>query len=185
MVAVRVGIQVRYEQALAQVSRWGLALKPGPLLYAIGARQLKWITDNIREGGIDEPWTEMAPSTIAARPVRSSGHTFSSRWASRLAQSFAIDVSEQEGTVDVGTEDQFAEWQHEGTPPHDIYPRNAAFLRFQTDKGVRFAPFVHNPGIPARPLVPTKDVAEQMALEVLEAVVEKLEAQDKNEEPGG
>lgn len=42
----------------------------------------------------------------------------------------------------------YASFVEEGTPPHDIYPRNGRFLRFTIPgRGVVYSVVVHHPGI--------------------------------------
>ena len=42
-------------------------------------------------------------------------------------------------------------WVREGTPPHDIFPRQARALRFETDGQIIFAKHVHHPGSKPNP----------------------------------
>ncbi len=53
----------------------------------------------------------------------------------------------------VGTNVDYAEFVHDGTPPHDIRPRTKRALKFTIGGQVVFAKVVHHPGTRARPFL--------------------------------
>ena len=202
---VSVTIQVAYQKAVRQLAKLGVDLDPIVLLRAIGLRQIKWSTDNIKAGGLAMAWTRMSKNTIAANPKRSGPRFFSSRYTARLKQALTMNVQGSK-SVQVGITDRFAEYHHFGTKPYVIRPVNARFLRFvvagavtsragrvvsfttrtgrvvsfkaktgtaRYEKNVAFAREVHHPGLPARPLLPTKAIGEQLALMVLQARIDQ------------
>ena len=173
-----IGFTIKVENAkdvMGKMRRLGKDLKPSQILHAIGFRHLKWVSDNLRLAGIDKKHTVMAPNTIAANPTRSSRRHFSSRFRSVLNQSFTSKV--RGNFVVVGTMHQFAAFHHFGTKPTIITPRNAKFLTFKTVGGIRRAKSVKHPGVPSRPLIPTKIVGGKLAEDVLEAVIRKATAE--------
>jgi hypothetical protein len=165
-------IRIDASGAFRKIRRATNLLEPDKILGAIGQRHLAWINQNLRGAGIEDSWPPMSPNTIAARPQRSSGRHFSSRYQAQLQQSFTVVVSSPQ--VEVGTELQFSRFHHEGTRPTTIRPRSAKMLRFVTAGGVAFAREVHHPGIPARHLVPSARLGEELAVQVLEAIVAQL-----------
>ncbi len=153
--AVGMTIRVESKEAQRTLQRLMGLINPRELLMAIGLRHVKWMNDNLRRAGIESPHKEMAKSTIAARPTRSSSRHFSSRYRSRLSQSLTAKLVGN-GMVIAGTEDEFAQIHHEGTGPYTIRPKGGGLLQFMTADGMRSAQEVSHPGIPARPLLPTK-----------------------------
>jgi phage gpG-like protein len=162
------------EMAVA-VSR---ALGERKLLAAIGARHLRWVSDQFRtEGrqtGSAGPWKPLRPSTIAGRRGK-GGSAKILRDTGRLAQSFTVGYGFSSGFVEVGTADRRARWHHEGTRPYVIRPVRAKALRFRVAGGsFAFARSVRHPGLPARTLVPRENVALDMAVRVIVAAYEKV-----------
>lgn len=147
------------------------------LLEAIGNRHLEWMNENLDAAGTEKKHQIMSPNTIAVRPQRSSSHHFSSRYLSRLKQSLTKGkgIKIESRSVTVGTEDEFAHFHHFGTKPYTIRPKTkGGFLVFKTADGMVMAREVHHPGIPARPFLPSKAVAEKLAIRILEASYKKM-----------
>lgn len=163
-----VSVKVEWQKTAAALKKHGANITSDQVLAAIGLRVIRWMTDNINQKGIETRWPVMSPNTIAANPNRSDGGQFSSRYRSRLVQSFTYVVTGK--TVIVGTQDQYAGYHHFGTKPFTIRPVRAKRLRFVTAGGVRFAQIVHHPGIPSRSLLPTDQMARDLAVEVLRGV---------------
>jgi phage gpG-like protein len=182
-VGAAVSIQIDIEALRQRLAAVGRILNPREMMEAIGFRWLRWVNENLREAGVDQQWPPMSPNTILVRPTRMSDRHFSSRYLSRLSQSFVANVTDT--TVEVGTEQEYADYHHFGTRPYDIYPRTAKFLKFRTTGGWRFAKVVHHPGLPARALLPTKDVAERITQELLNAYAERAEAEFNDEASHG
>ena len=170
-----VGFELRLDtkEARRKLSRLINLIDVSELLQAIGNRHVKWMDDNLKKAGLDSPHREMAASTIAARPKRTSSRHFSSRWRSRLSQSMTGRLIGTRAVV-AGTEDEFAEIHQEGTGPYTIRPAKGRMLRFRTAQGIVFAREVKHPGIPARPILPTKQTAERLAQGILDAVLKKV-----------
>ncbi|RJR29574.1 hypothetical protein C4564_02130, partial [Candidatus Microgenomates bacterium] len=94
------------------------------------------------------------------------------RVTGRLAQSFkAIVTSDKE--VVVGSNLTIAQYQHFGTKPYVIRPRSKQALAFFTVKGRTIRKIVNHPGIPARPLLPSKTLASKLAQETLDAYAQR------------
>lgn len=165
-----VGIQIKIDSKEAQRKLKHLVnlLDVRELLQAIGNRHIRWMNDNLRQAGLDKKHKTMAKSTIAARPKRTSSRHFSSHYQSVLSQSMVVKIIGAKAVL-AGTEAEFAELHQEGTQPYTISPKSKKLLRFITENGVVFARKVHHPGIPARPLIPTKQTAERLALDTLNA----------------
>lgn len=170
-------IGVDAADAVALLDRVSRSVDDRRLLTTIGARHVKWIDDNLRGAGIEHPHQEMAESTIAARPRRTSSRHFSSRFRSRLAQSTTTAVSLTQ--VVVGIAHEHAELHHEGTRPAIIRPKRARMLAMHIDeRGQLRAPkifrkSVAHPGIPARPLLPSRNLAKDLASDVVLAEVRR------------
>lgn len=189
--AAIVRIKVDARNALKMIEGLGQALTPQKLLTAIGLRQLAWTDQWIKSAGNDT-WKRMSWNTIASKPGRPALNNFSSRYVARLTQSMTSEVNADKGTVDVGTNEQYAKWQSEGTKPYIISPKAAdgvlvfkvfggAYGTFKGKSGsgikffkdVVFAREVHHPGIPARRLIPTEEVGLRLAQETIQAAVDK------------
>ena len=92
-----------------------------------------------------------------------------------MAQSFTMAITP--GSVDevrVGTQDPKAEWHHRGTRPYAIDPVRRKFLVFQTVQGPVFARHVDHPGLPARPLLPSRRLAGDLAGETLQGYLREV-----------
>ena len=74
-------------------------------------------------------------------------------------------------SVAVGTSDSRAPWHEFGTKPFTIRPGGGKFLRFQTQRGIVFSKEVDHPGLPSRPMLPTKRIARKLAVGVLTSFV--------------
>lgn len=170
--AVGIELRVDTKEATRKLSRLINLIDVSELLHAIGNRHVKWMDDNLKRAGLETPHKEMAESTIAARPTRTSSRHFSSRYRSRLSQSMTVKLIGTRAVV-AGTEDEFAEIHHEGTKPYTIRPVKGRILRFQTAQGFVFAREVRHPGIPSRPILPTKQTAERLAQRILDAAIKK------------
>lgn len=197
--SIQIDISADTGQAEEKLSKLRRAFERPVFLGLVGERLLAWVNENFRKGGAETPWELLSANTIAGRrgvgwemqPLRDTG---------RLAQSFVYRVFPEE--VWVGTEDAKAVWHHLGTEPRTIttqppgrpsrtvsisrrtsrpYRRPGA-LMFMTPAGPVFRRSVHHPGIPARPLLPSKDLARRLAQGVLEAYVEAV---SQGQEPSG
>lgn len=184
-----VSIKVRYAQAVHDLAVLGEVLDSEKVLNAIGLRQMSWMSANVKGGGYPSAWQQMSENTLAAKPQRSSSHNFASRYQSQLLQGMTVEVQAGK-SVEVGINAPYVEFHHEGTQPYTIRPVKGQFLAFQVAGGnfatrlgiakpirgstaMVFTKEVHHPGLPARPMLPSKMVAEQLAFGVIEAIVKK------------
>jgi len=85
---------------------------------------------------------EVDPRAINARALRDTGT------GARSITSVAGD-----GWVEAGAGVDYMAYQHGGTGPYTIMPREAPALAFMTMDGLVVTPIVQHPGIPARPFV--------------------------------
>lgn len=137
------------------------------LLTAIGLRQLNWIAKNFRAAGLETKWPALRPSTIAGRRQSSSAIL---QDTGTLRDSFAARVLEN--SVVVGTNVFYAIFHEEGTKPYVIRVRNKKVLANKR-AGIIFGPRVDHPGLPRRPMLPRPATAQQLAVEVVEAALER------------
>src|SRR5712692_8448038 len=160
MSVIEVSVDIRpAQQAMLAL---GGVFERQPYLTLVGQRLLAWVNENFIQHGAEVPWKPLSQNTIAGRrgggigaqPLRDTG---------RMAMSFVSEVGP--GTVAVGTADEKAVWHHFGTQPYTIRPKTRkGVLRFAVaGKGFIYRRFVHHPGLPARPLLPSPLLAEQLA----------------------
>ena len=161
-------------------------MRPQSLLRLVASGQLGWIDRNFREEGAERGWKPLSPGTVYARrrgsskPLQDTG---------RLKQSFTMRVAASQAVV--GTNMIYAGFHHAGTKPYTItakgklltIPNPGGSVEFEGTKNGRldgkrgfFARSVNHPGLPARPLLPTKALAERMAAKTIEATLRKAGA---------
>ena len=154
-------------------------LEPRVLLALIGARFLSYADESFRTNGRGK-WKPLSQLTLLLRkhggnqPLQDSG---------RYKQSF-VQVSDHQTYVEVGTNLKTGTGLslgriHEfGTGPYTIRAQKAHGLAAQTRAGawLHFGKEVRHPGIPARPVLPPKAVAERLAKETLEAILSRVQA---------
>lgn len=193
-----VSVKIDISSARKKLRNVGAKLDRKALLQAIGFRHLKWIDDNFRQSGrlasMEGPgraWPPLAESTKYSRRQSSDKPLLDT---GALRRSFEIRIRGNEVSVgpfrgnssgpDIG---KLAEWHHEGTDPYVIKPKNKKALAFPHPRGSRIiknhattryngrtgfiVKEVHHPGLPARPLIPTKATAATLAKQVLDAYV--------------
>lgn len=157
------------DRKIAKLRHMGKRFSRAEYLTLIGMDALDWVNRNFRDEGAEKKWKPMSPNTRAARPggklLRDTG---------RLAQSFAVKKSVAGGWVKIGSSDRKAPWHHFGTRPYTIKPRRAKVLRFMTAKGEAFSHLVRHPGLPSRPLLPSKRKAGKIAKTALNTYVKTL-----------
>lgn len=166
--AVGVSIEVRGKEVQRKLAKFGKKLDTRTILAAIGLRQLRWIDKNFKVGGLERKWKPLARSTVAGRRKGSSKPLLNTR---KLQASFVFKVLADQ--VKVGSRDVRAKWHHEGTKPYTIKPKSKKMLRFKTEKGTVFTTKVDHPGLPSRPLIPSKRVAERLARRVVQSILDK------------
>lgn len=131
----------------------------------IGLYMMKSMHTNIKQGGRPEKWAPLSKLTVfgrkhgggVAQPLQDTGMLINS-----------ISMETGEGYVKVGTKVPYAKWQHYGTRPYVILPKNKKSLRFKVGyKDYKFAKKIRHPGIPARPFVVIRDEDERMIMKIL------------------
>lgn len=153
------------------------AITPTAILGVVGARFVSFVDESFRTSGRGA-WPPLAASTLEFRrhggsaPLQDSG---------RYKASY---VEETDGAtyVEVGTNLKTADGRllgkiHEfGTGPYAIRVKRARVLAAQARSGrwFFFGKEVHHPGIPARPVLPTKAVAERLVTETLDAMLTRV-----------
>ena len=188
--AVGVTIEVKMDEAKRVFARIGRTMEPRKILKAVALQQVGWIDRNFRAGGIEGRWPKLAPNTVLGRrkgsnvPLQDTG---------RLKQSFGRGrqpIRLTSTSVTVGTNLDYAESHEEGTRPHIIRPLRKRALAFPTvggprvlknvekahqkgSTGVITSRGVRHPGIPRRRILPTKALAERMAVGLIEARVRR------------
>lgn len=169
-------IEMDLGAAVDRLNKLGRNLNAQILLKVIGQRFLTWINLNFKNAGTEEKWPPLKPSTLAARrggggkPLMDTG---------RLMQSFTSRAEGSEA-VNVGTQNQIAIFHQLGTRPYEIRPKKAGGrLSFMSASGPVFARKVNHPGLPKRPMIPSDQLANRIALDTTKKIVEKLVAQAK------
>lgn len=154
------GLVLDASKLLRKLKEVGLELDGHALLTAIGQRHLNWSGLNVQKAGnhhdpvtgAGKLWQRMAKVTLEGRRKRGdsapSDHHFVSRYQTLLQQSLTSQV-EGSSRVSVGTAARYARFHHEGSQ------RGAWRL-------------------PARPLVPARQAARDMAKAVMDAMHERL-----------
>lgn len=163
-------VRIEVSDARRFLNRVRRAADPRVLLRLIGLRQLRFVDENFRAQGLERKWPPLSPNTLA-KPGRGSGARIL-RDKSKLSQSFTTD---QVGAnaVRIGTNVEYADHHEFGARPYTIVPTRRQALRFHTVQGVRFSKRVRHPGLPVRKMLPSQAMAERLAVEVIEATVNR------------
>lgn len=186
MATPQASVRVDTSGLKVKVQRIKASTDPKKVLTAIGIRQMRWIDQNFRRGGLERRWAPLKPSTIAARRKGSSKPLMDTGGLRRAFNYRVLSTQEVEVGA-VGREDrpagslatygEIARWHHGGTRPYTIIPKTKKALRWRTGRGAKafaFAKVVHHPGLPSRPLLPTRLTARKLAIEVINAIVRRL-----------
>ena len=175
------GIEIRIDAALGaeKFARVRRELEAGTLLRLIGARLISYVDESFKTRGRGS-WRPLAASTLALRrrggdaPLQDTG---------RYKQSFVLETDGRT-FVEVGSNVKtpgglsLARIHEYGTGPYTIRVRTAKVLAAQTRMGawLHFGKEVHHPGVPARPVLPAKAVAERLVAQVAEAALARASA---------
>lgn len=152
-------------------------LKPTPYLVAIGLRLMSWVDQHFKNP-IDPTWPRLSPNTIAARrgggkgakPLQDTGRLRMS-WTRAGGNPEILG----EHTVRVSSNVAYAGFHEFGTSPYTIKAKKpGGKLRFMTAGGPVYRTMVHHPGVPKRQMSPPVETARRLAVETLEAALEKL-----------
>lgn len=180
MASLRIEIETTVGQK--KIARLLRVVEPKTILTVVGGRFLSFVDESFRTKGRGQ-WPPLAPTTVALRkrggsnPLQDSGD---------YKKSF-IQETDGKTYVEVGTNLKLPSGHllgkiHEmGTGPYTIRVKRARVLAAQARAGnwFFFGKQVQHPGIPARPVLPTKAVAERLVQQVLDgmlAVADKKEA---------
>ena len=167
----------------------------------IGVDMIKWIDRNFEAQGLEKPWAPLAASTVFGRRQGGGGAKILQNIGTlRASHTYRPSAN----NVVVGfPEGSIAEYQHFGTAPYTIRPKNPdGVLAFpfppglgaktsivQRRKGAPkvgttnksgnrqsflFVKEVHHPGLKARPLLPLVPLAEQLANESIQRYMANL-----------
>lgn len=159
-------------------------MSPTDILKTIGLRQKSWVLRNFKlRGRLNKIWPELSEGTIESRrrrssaPLQDTGH---------LRRSFEMEIFGAD-SVEVGTNIEYAKFHEEGTRPFIIRAKSKKALTIPHPLGPRdfkkgklrgksgfFAQSVNHPGIPARPMLPSKKIAEKLAVQMIEARLKKV-----------
>lgn len=150
--------------------------KPSTLMKLLALRLTSFLTARFeQDGAVPESglpaWTPLRPSTVemrrkgSSRPLQDTGG---------LRASYLAQPKVGADYVEVGSNKEYASYHEEGTKPYVIVPRSAKVLAAALPGGgwKVFGKRVHHPGLPARPVLPPLNVAEKLALEELESMME-------------
>ena len=184
---VTVDVKINIKAAQKKLKKIGSKLNQRQLLNAIGLRQLKWINDNFKHKGALRQSGGWKPLEESTKFGRRQADPKTLQDTGRLRQSFVHKV--RGISVSVGTGDKKAPWHEFGTKPYTIRAKTKRFPAFphQGGKSVirgheqsrfngkpgAFAKEIDHPGLAARPMLPTKRIARQLAVKVLNAFVER------------
>lgn len=150
---VGVDVQVDASKVLEELRRVGVALTPIAALKAISLEQLQWIDKNFRAQGLEKRWKPLRPATLKRRrkgPGSGSGQILQD--TGRLKGSFVLGGPDGVHRVtpleaEVGTNVEYADYheQERSKPRH----------------------------IPQRKMLPSVSLAEQLAINLLEARLDR------------
>lgn len=181
--AVSVSLQMNATPMLKRLQAMRSVLTDKEILTALGLRVTKWVDDNFREQGRlgDTAWRPLRRSTIYAKG--SSGILVD---RGHLKRSFRVRVLGSR--LEVYTPIFYAKFHEEGTSPYIIAPKRAGgllafphpdgFARFRARRGgVKnhiLAKVVHHPGLPRRPMMPSRRIAQRLLNESSKGIVDYL-----------
>lgn len=174
------GIIIDASGLFAKIQALQKGAQAAPYLRAIGFRLMGWVDQQFRTDGnapgSRTPWKPLSPNTVAGRrrgsnrPLQDTGRLKQS-WGPAAGNPHVIG----DHTVQVSSNLKYTPYHEFGTGPYVIRPRRpGGVLAFMTAGGKRFARFVNHPGLPARPMSPPVDVAKKLAIDTLNAAIQKM-----------
>ena len=189
-------------QVIADIQKQVARLKDRTELHRqIGVDMVKWIDRNFEAQGLEKPWAPLAASTVFGRRQGGGGAKILQN-NGQLRASHTYRPSADRVVVGF-PEGSIAEYQHFGTAPYTIRPKNPdGVLAFPFPPGLSaptsiikrrkgspkvgainksgskqsflFVKEVHHPGLKARPLLPTVPLAEQLVGETIQRYIANL-----------
>lgn len=152
-------------------------IRPDIITSAIGGRLMSYVGESFDTRGRGE-WAALSPLTLL---LRQRGGDVPLQDIGKYKQSF-VQETDNATYVEVGTNIKtdtgisLGKIHEFGTGPYTIRVRRAKGLAAKTRSGqwLHFGKEVNHPGIPARPVLPTKEVGERLVREVVEGMLQKL-----------
>ena len=174
-----VQISVDTTAGLAKIERLLKAVQPSTILNVIGARLTSYVDESFRTRGRGQ-WQPLSPLTLELRkrggdvPLQDTGRYKGSYVTETDNQTF-VEVGtnlKTESGVSLGRIHEF------GTGPFTIRVKRAKVLAAQTRSGnwIIFGKQVDHPGIPARPVLPSRVVAEKLIQETIDGMLSRITA---------
>ena len=176
-------VSIDVSAGTAKLTRLLKVVEPRTLLGVIGSRLLSYVDESFRTRGRGQ-WAPLSPLTLLLRkhggdvPLRDTG-----AYAMSYTRSGGALKTDEQTFVEVGSNRKtpsgipLANIHELGTGPYTIRVKRARFLAAQTRTGrwLIFGKEVQHPGIPARPVLPTKAVAERLVADVVDGMLKKVE----------
>jgi len=164
-----IAVRIEAKKLTARMSKLGKKFKRRQLLEMIGREQWEWVQKNFKsQGKLIGGWRSLRPNTVAAK-----GHRRILFNTGELQKSFRYTIFG--ATVRVRSDSDIAPFHEFGTKgPYPIFPRRAQMLSFITTQGRVFRPFVMHPGLPRRKMLPTKAIAEKLAVRSMRKYIKKV-----------
>jgi len=151
----------------------------------IGIKILKFVDDNFKAEGKENKWKELSKLTIQARRKKSSKIL---QDTGKLKQSYAYQVGGR--SVKIGSPLEIAKYHEFGTKGYQIVPVKKKVLLFGVNPAERshlakgagskgekgkaiFSRGVTHPGLVKRPMLPSKNLALMMSIQVADGFVKE------------
>lgn len=172
-----VQISVDTTAGQAKIERLLKAVEPGTILNLIGARLTSYVDESFRTRGRGQ-WQPLAPLTLELRkrggdvPLQDTGRYKASYVTETDGQTF-VEVGTNLKTasgISLGRIHEF------GIGPYTIRVRRAKVLAAQLRSGtwMFFGKEIQHPGIPARPVLPSKVVVEKLIQETIDGMLSRI-----------
>lgn len=171
-------IQANTGPARAKLARLLAAVQPRVILDVIGGNLQDWVEQSFKTRGRGA-WPPLAETTLM---LRRHGGDVPLQDIGRYKQSWVVE-SDGQTWVEIGSNVKTPDGAHSlakiheyGTGPYTIRARTARVLAARTREGgwLVFGKEVHHPGIPARPVLPTKAEAETMVVRTVEGMFRRI-----------
>lgn len=181
---MRTEVQIDTSAGVAKIERLLKAVEPKTVLDLIGGRFLSYVDESFRTRGRGW-WPALSQLTLL---LRKNGGDMPLRDTGKYAQSYTLaggaKKTDQRTYVEVGSDAKtpsgipLANIHEQGTRPYVIRIRRAKVLAAKTRAGawLFFGKQVNHPGIPARPVLPTKAVAERLVQAVVDDMLKTIDA---------
>jgi hypothetical protein len=141
------------------------------------AQELLGVIADVDHQLADARRESVARAVAAGAEEARSNHRFQSRTGATVAgiQGYVIVATEAEVVGVLESTAETSVFLNDGTRPHEIVPRNAKALRFETDGKVVFAARAQHPGTAPDPFFDHGvERAEEVFAEELEAALDRI-----------